>query len=563
MPVVPPLFGDYVLWPLVSYVQQLYLRLLGASVLALLAGVCAYRTGLFQSFVHRIVEQELRRKLNGARVTIGDLQFNLPTGHITIREAIIHTPDRAKWAWDSPLIFRAGYVHAHCSWLSLVPFPYARMLGFPVRDVYTLEVEDGQMFVEKRGNVFNFHLLDPSLDLPDPGTWTNGAAAGNGGGPSAADAPRGEDGGDGSADPCAEDAGAALLLPTTMTTMLTTAAAGAVTPAKFPRPQGPEKSPSVLAAEKKANEIVCNMLGALSGLTKSLNEGGKDGLERAFKYQRDGFVSKLREFQDANGRKPINLEDLAADGMKVMKHVGRAVEKNVAEIQQQVDALTKPPPKKKGWVSKEIPDRFRIGRIVVRDVRIFVKGLMVEKVRTGSPHPGGGPAPSASAPARGGDGTGQPRATDWNRPIHFREISMGPAELCPAASTAASHAGARPATSGDAGDGAAAGGPQCPPLPPLGLSEKEFLEVLKRRALTELAKTNSGRVLQTAYGEALAWLDQKGTGGSSGAGTGVMGGNGSGGTVGAGGGSGERTGWCPVGNSGMVGGGDNVGKKMD
>ena len=34
------------------------------------------------------------------------------------------------------------------------------------KDVYHVEVEDVQVFVEKQRNLFNFHLLDPSLDIP-------------------------------------------------------------------------------------------------------------------------------------------------------------------------------------------------------------------------------------------------------------------------------------------------------------------------------------------------------------------------------------------------------------
>eukprot|EP00587_Corethron_hystrix_P006127 CAMPEP_0113300674 /NCGR_PEP_ID=MMETSP0010_2-20120614/2204_1 /TAXON_ID=216773 ORGANISM="Corethron hystrix, Strain 308" /NCGR_SAMPLE_ID=MMETSP0010_2 /ASSEMBLY_ACC=CAM_ASM_000155 /LENGTH=522 /DNA_ID=CAMNT_0000154135 /DNA_START=116 /DNA_END=1680 /DNA_ORIENTATION=- /assembly_acc=CAM_ASM_000155 len=517
-----PFLEGYVVGPLLTYMATLYARLLGFSVVLLAAVVTAYRTGLFRRFVHRMAEQELRRKMNGARVTIGSLAFDLPTGHLTIRDLIVHTPERARWAWDSPLVLRAGYVHVHCSWLSLTPFPYVRMLGYPVRDVYTLEVEDGQVFVEKRGNVFNFHLLDDSLELPDPALFVQGVAE------EGEEEERKKEGGSdslaavGDAEPPRPDG------PPQARSRKRAASADDAKPPPSPSDPAPtpvsavrpalsrEESPSVLAAEKKANEIVSSMLGALSGLTKSLNEGGKEGLERAFRNQRDGFVSQLRKFQDVNGKRgAINLEDLAADGMKVMKHVGRAVEKNVAEIQQQVDALTRPPPKKRGWIAKELPDRFRIGRIVVRDVRIFVKGLIFNRGRDASPAVGGG-APEAPAADRAEEEAPRERAAgsaqDWNRPIHFREITMTAAELCPSAS--ASSATGRPGPPAEhaergptrRADGGAVGGkcPAQPAVPPLGLSEKDLKDRLLKRVLMELAKTNSGRVLQTAYGEALA-----------------------------------------------------------
>ena len=76
---------------------------------------------------------------------------------------MVHTPDRQAWGWDSPLIGRCGYMRVRFSVLSFVPF-----FRYPAKEVYSVSVGDIQMFVEKRANVFNYMLLDASLDLPDP-----------------------------------------------------------------------------------------------------------------------------------------------------------------------------------------------------------------------------------------------------------------------------------------------------------------------------------------------------------------------------------------------------------
>ena len=52
-----------------------------------------------------------------------------------------------------------------------------------------------------------------------------------------------------------------------------------------------------LGAETRANEIVMQMLGAVSSLGQAANEGGRAGLSNALKNQKDGFVSHLKKFQ--------------------------------------------------------------------------------------------------------------------------------------------------------------------------------------------------------------------------------------------------------------------------
>ena len=74
---------------------------------------------------------------------------------------------REEWKWDSPLFCRVGKIRCKLNLLSLID-PISNMLRFPCKDIYKVEIEDVQIFVEKRRNVFNFHLLDSSLDIPDP-----------------------------------------------------------------------------------------------------------------------------------------------------------------------------------------------------------------------------------------------------------------------------------------------------------------------------------------------------------------------------------------------------------
>ena len=43
-------------------------------------------------------------------------------------------------------------------------FPYQRFLKYPAKEIYSVTVSDIQAFVEKKGNVFNYMLVDSMYD---------------------------------------------------------------------------------------------------------------------------------------------------------------------------------------------------------------------------------------------------------------------------------------------------------------------------------------------------------------------------------------------------------------
>ena len=71
----------------------------------------------------------------------------------------------------------------------------------------------------------------------------------------------------------------------------------------------------------------------------------------------------------------------------------------------------------------------------------------------------------------------------WNKPITLQEVVFRAAELCP------------PMSSTDEDD-----------LPAIYQPADKLAEVVWRRILAEMAKTNTGRLFQTAVGEALAFI---------------------------------------------------------
>ena len=126
----------------------------------------------FMGWIHRILwfflEWYLSFLANGTHISVGSFEYDLFKGQIIGYNVIVHTPKREEWKWESPLILRVGRVYAEFSLLALLR-DFTSSLTPPV-DIYTIEVADVQVFIERQQHIFNFYLLDSSIVLPDPST---------------------------------------------------------------------------------------------------------------------------------------------------------------------------------------------------------------------------------------------------------------------------------------------------------------------------------------------------------------------------------------------------------
>merc|ERR1711862_887556 len=59
-------------------------------------------------------------------------------------------------------------------------------------------------------------------------------------------------------------------------------------------------------AEKKANEIVTSMLGAVSSLGRAANEGGKEGFSQAIRSRTESLVKNLKQLQTSKNNNNNN-----------------------------------------------------------------------------------------------------------------------------------------------------------------------------------------------------------------------------------------------------------------
>jgi len=273
-----------------------------------------------------------------------------------------------------------------------------------------------QVFVEKRANVFNYMLLDPSLDLPDPNTLEDhGSQSGS------VETPM-TDTDDGSI-LCNDDS------PT-------------------------KKSPGL----DKAGNIMRSFMGSLSRVGKTANEPGSGGLEKVIKDQGKSLFSAVKQVQRQVEDGDKSFEDVTREGMAVMKKVQKGFASNMEEIKEKMNTFSNPPPKKTGWKPKPAKDLFRIGSVVMRDLRVFTRNMIAKDEHASSP---------AAANPKG-----------WHKPILFKEVVVSGAEL------------------------------SCPPMlrdatgsPRIGLHINEISRVMQKKMVAETGKTNGATLIHNAFGE--------------------------------------------------------------
>jgi len=372
------------------------------------------------------------------------------------------------------LFARAGKVHCKLNILSCIQ-PIATLCGFPCKDIYSVCVEDVQIFVEKRRNVFNFHLFDGSLDIPDPQLLMSVTKE---------DAPQSPSIHSDIMNTDTLDLDKILIVQDNGKGGLETSF---------------EMGSTNNSVEKKANEIVSSMLGAVSSLGRAVNEGGKKGFEKALKEQKVGIVEKLKKFQERKDTmgELFTSSNREKNVMTVMKEMGKAMEKNVSHIQEHFDSYKKPPPKKKGYIKKANQDIYRVGFIILSDVHIFTKNLLVstksktedsdsplsylhdenELLRT----------PPKNERKLGKeslfDNDRQNNAQGWSIPIWLKHVQITSPDLCPIKSMK-----------------------DIQGQPSIGLRIDDILDILMKKMMTEIAKTNSGKILQMAWGDVFNWI---------------------------------------------------------
>ena len=405
--------------------------------------------------------------MNGALVTLSDIQVDVWRGKVTVQDLVVHNKDREMWEWESPCLVRAGRIEVTLNFASVIEIPYyGPILGHSFKDVYTGLVEDVQVFVEKRRNVFNFHLLDGDLDIPDAALimedYNRRKLKA-----SSATLPDGID-----------ESDSFLTLSQSMSNDNTDE--DRLDNASTARDGGAQPREKF----DEASVIVEKLVGAVSNLGRAATDGGSKALQTALKDQKHSLVKMLQSSttgnpDESNDSVPKPKKDKVAESVSVLRQLGKVVEKNVTDIKDQVTFLQKPPKRKEGLAKKKM-DVVRIGSLLLREMRIFTKDVLVQKNKNTS-----GPI---AADAQESNGSRSSTAqVGWSRPIVIWELAITGAEFSPLMSERDCQTG----------------------MPVVGIPLDRAVDIILKRLVTEAAKSNTGKLIETAFGDVFSFLNVK------------------------------------------------------
>ncbi len=244
----------------------------------------AERFGLINRLLQLWIEYELSRICNGAPISMSNIEFQLIDltslkSTLIIHDAIIHTPEKDAWKWESPLVARIGYTKLMFNLWSLLDLPiqikqYFNIQMSSIKDIYNVEFTDVQVFVEKRRNVFNFHLLDERLNLPNPIDVLESLKQ--------------KQNNDGYVQAKSE-----MMIPCTSLTKSGSSLGDNQNGIVHGTTTEEEED---FEGAKKADELVKTIVGAVSTLGRAANQGGTEALSHALKNQKDGFVRYVMEY---------------------------------------------------------------------------------------------------------------------------------------------------------------------------------------------------------------------------------------------------------------------------
>ena len=441
-----------------SHISMLILRLvfIATAIMSFF-----HQSGALRRYAIKFAEEEMSKNMNGALVTLSDAQVDIWRGKVVVHDFIIHNKDRDNWEWDSPCLVRVGRIEASLNFASVIQLPYfGRILNHNFFDIYTVLVEDVQMFLEKRRNVFNFHLLDPSLDIPDHV-------------------------------PIMEEYNKRKKREALLESSKNNNDASNIIKSKGldaeeqrgDAASGRDGASSPLRQkEDEANIIIEKLVGTVSNLGKAVGEGGKEGLKAALMTQKDSLVRNLKELQTKSSspacvKKGSDYKEEWSRQKSKMTSLGNAlgevVEQNVSDIKHQMGFLQKPPSRKEGWTSSS-PDYVRVGSLMLRQGRIFTKNVLVGK----------GEEATLELP----DNENMDRSiSGWSKPIVIYELVLTGAEMSPSMS-------ARDPQTG---------------MPVVGIPMDRFMDIIAKKLMAEVAKYNTGRLFQTAFGDVFSFVDAK------------------------------------------------------
>ena len=424
-----------------------------------------HQSGALRRYALQFAEHELSKVMNRTLVTISDIRVDLWRGKVIVQDLVIHNKDRELWEWESPCLARVGRIEATLNFTSVVEIPhFGPILNHTFKDIYTGLVEDVQVFVEKRRNIFNFHLLDGDLDIPEAklvmGEYKRRKGLLR------------EEGASSLKDGMGDDSDSLLTLSQSISLNTDEDRLDA----SIARDGGSQSREKL----DEAAVIVEKLVGAVSNLGRAATDGGSKALHSALKTQKDSLVKTMKSLHSSTtsvDKSSTSKAPKIAESVSVIRQLGKVVEQNVTDIKDQMTFLKKPPKRKEGLIKKKM-DIVRIGSFLLREMRVFTKDVLVTKTTS--------TAQPVSIPVQTeGEASSSSTQAGWSRPIVIWELAITGAEFSPPMSARDSQSG----------------------MPVVGIPIDKAVDIVLKRLMTEAAKSNTGRLLETAFGDVFSFVN--------------------------------------------------------
>jgi hypothetical protein len=411
-------------WILPGRLSELFDNLLHVCLrsmitLCFLLSLCHYM-GWLERWIWWKIEDEASKVLNRAKVTVGSFRIDISEllqGKITLytSNAILHTPQRREWGWDSPVIARIGKAKIECNAPVTILHLVLLKKELPI-DLYTLVLEDVQVFVERHESVFNVYLLDSCCILPPP------PFAGT------------------------EDTVDGDIIKESMSSDLSSHedATEEIAGTSSERSSG---------HEEKAQKLVDDMLQSVESLGRA---AGRGNFLLSVRQHGLKLSDKIRE---GLGRQNRNKKEQLEEGVNVLRTAGKVAVKSLQSTPKLVL------PERLVRESKPLP-LCRVGRIGVRDLRIFTKDSWIH-LQEEENH----------------DNISNSNMGGWNKPIFIKSMMIRAAEMCPPMSLKDEQG-----------------------LPAAYQTLDKAIDIVWRRLLAEIAKSNTGKVFSVAMFEVLSLM---------------------------------------------------------
>lgn len=486
---------------LLGMLTRMSVRFLGLT----LCTVVAYSTGWLHRCLVWIAEREATKLLNHTRVTASRLELDLWRGRYWASNVIIHAPRQSTWQWEAPVLARIGKAYVEVNLVQCLLSLWCLWEEIPV-DIHTVQISDIQVFVERKHNVYNFFLLDPHVILPDPRDCTEDEKNNN---YEEYDNDRNNytnDEKDGKNGMNTEDSQEPENNPNSTTTEqsstkdATTSSAIAATS---------QSAASVIIDEEdaqaeKAQQVVDEIMTAVKRVAQGHDKHWQKHMLQDYKTS---LTDQLKTILHTRKKKT----EVMQEGVQILKHVSKSITEKTVQAQQVVLPARRQIPGEKVVYG-------RVGRVLIQDCRIFLRGEKNQPdlhgddvdeqddknnrmAKDDSMHVehddekkedeyASQNIQSSNQSSKTYSSSRTSISKNWNEPILIRKVAIRANEFCPPLSAK----DPRTIRSQDMQD-------YDPSLPALYQPMDVYLDVVWKRVLAEMAKSNTGRFFQTAMGE--------------------------------------------------------------